>query len=121
VTVSYVLVERASRRVEESPVNEQEPKANETPDDAAAQAEVNAELKAAEDEVKQARQRLRKAKQSVRDARLKAKQDAASDGRDASLGDVLDRTLSLVKKHPGLGIAAAAAAGFLLGRLFRRW
>ena len=95
--------------------------ANETPVDAAAQAETDADLKAAEQELKRARQRLRKAKQSVREARQKARQEGAAGSRDSSLGDLLERTLSLVKKHPGIGLAAAAAAGFVLGRIFRRW
>jgi ElaB/YqjD/DUF883 family membrane-anchored ribosome-binding protein len=84
--------------------------------------EVAAQVQAAEQELKRARQRLRQAKKNVRAARRRAgKQGEPATGRDSSFGDVLDRTLSLVKKHPGIGIAAAAAAGFLLGRLFRRW
>jgi ElaB/YqjD/DUF883 family membrane-anchored ribosome-binding protein len=40
--------------------------------------------------------------------------------REKSAGDVIDGTLDLVKKHPGLGVIAAAAVGYFLGRLFRR-
>jgi ElaB/YqjD/DUF883 family membrane-anchored ribosome-binding protein len=109
------------RRVEESPVSENDAQTNETPDDPGKNPESDAALQAAEQELKRARQRLRKAKQSFREARQKAKQDPSTTGRDTSFGDLLDRTLSLVKKHPGIGIAAAAAAGFLLGRIFRRW
>lgn len=95
--------------------------AKQTPEEAAAAPQTVAELQAAEQELKRARQRLRKAKQSVREARRKAKQEGAAEGRDTTFGDLLDRTLSLVKQHPGIGIAAAAAAGFVLGRIFRRW
>ena len=40
--------------------------------------------------------------------------------RESSLGDVIDKTLVAVKRHPGAGLTIAALIGFLLGRLFRR-
>ena len=40
--------------------------------------------------------------------------------REKSVGDLIDGTLELVKKHPGPGVILAAIIGFFLGRLFRR-
>ena len=40
--------------------------------------------------------------------------------REKTLGDLIDGTLEMVKKHPGPGLVIAAVVGFFLGRLFRR-
>lgn len=40
--------------------------------------------------------------------------------REKSVGDLIDGTLTAVKKHPGPGIFVAVVIGFFLGRLFRR-
>lgn len=40
--------------------------------------------------------------------------------RETTVGDILDGALEGIKRHPAAGLAAAAALGFFLGRLFRR-
>jgi len=40
--------------------------------------------------------------------------------REKRVGDLVDDTLKLVKKHPGPSVVLAAVVGFWLGRLFRR-
>ena len=35
--------------------------------------------------------------------------------------DALEQALALVRKHPGIGLTAAAAVGFVVGRVLRRW
>ena len=40
--------------------------------------------------------------------------------RKTNVGDIIDGTLDAVRRHPGIGIGAAALLGFFLGRLFRR-
>ena len=40
--------------------------------------------------------------------------------RETSVGDVLDGTLEIVRRHPGASLTLAAILGFFLGRLFRR-
>lgn len=83
--------------------------------------DIDAEVKAAEEELRLAREALEEAEEHYQETRRRAEEEAEGDETDTSFGDLLDRTLAIVKKHPGLGVAAAAAAGFVLGRLFRRW
>ncbi|MBN2021858.1 MAG: hypothetical protein JW809_03615 [Pirellulales bacterium] len=40
--------------------------------------------------------------------------------RETTMGDVFDAVLAGVRRRPGVGLAAAVAAGFFLGRLFRK-
>ena len=40
--------------------------------------------------------------------------------RETTVGDLMDRSLKAVKKHPGAGVLLAAAVGFFFGRLFKR-
>jgi ElaB/YqjD/DUF883 family membrane-anchored ribosome-binding protein len=65
-----------------------------------------------EAELEKAQQHYRKVRQEATD-RLKAV-------REKSLGDLIDGTLEVVKRHPGPGVIVAALIGFFLGRLFRR-
>ena len=69
-------------------------------------------VRRAEAELEKAQQLYHKVRQQTTD-RLKAV-------REKSLGDLVDGTLNLVKKHPGPGVIVAALLGFFLGRLFRR-
>ena len=41
--------------------------------------------------------------------------------RAAKVGDVIDGTLNVVRRHPGAGLTVATLLGFFLGRLFGRW
>ncbi|MBN2473368.1 MAG: hypothetical protein JXB62_02075 [Pirellulales bacterium] len=69
-------------------------------------------VRRAEAELNRARQLYRQVRQEAT-GRLKAV-------REKNLGELIDGTLSAVKKHPGPGVLVAAAIGFFLGRLFRR-
>ena len=69
-------------------------------------------VRRAEAELEKAQQLYQKVRQEATD-RLKAV-------REKSVGDLIDGTLGLVKKHPGPGMIVAAMIGFFLGRLFRR-
>jgi ElaB/YqjD/DUF883 family membrane-anchored ribosome-binding protein len=40
--------------------------------------------------------------------------------RHVEVGKLVDDSLTLVRKHPGAGVALAAFVGFCLGRLWRR-
>lgn len=76
------------------------------------------EVQAAKDELSQAKLRLREAEQKYREARERLRED--EEQGELPYGDVLQRALAFVKKHPGVGVGAAAAIGFVLGRLMRR-
>ncbi len=69
-------------------------------------------VRRAEAELEKAQQLYGKVRQEATD-RLKAV-------REKSLGDLIDGTLEVVKKHPGPGLIVATMIGFFLGRLFRR-
>ena len=69
-------------------------------------------VRRAEAELEKAQQLYQKMRQQATD-RLKAV-------REKGLGDLIDGTLEVVKKHPGPGVIVAAMIGFFLGRLFRR-
>jgi ElaB/YqjD/DUF883 family membrane-anchored ribosome-binding protein len=40
--------------------------------------------------------------------------------RETSVGDMIDGTMKVVKRHPGASLTLAAIVGFMLGRLFRQ-
>jgi ElaB/YqjD/DUF883 family membrane-anchored ribosome-binding protein len=69
-------------------------------------------VRRAEAELEKAQQLYQKVRQEATD-RLRAV-------REKRVGDLIDGTLELVKKHPGPGVIVAAMIGFFLGRLFRR-
>jgi len=81
--------------------------------------ESSAETCTAADAIRRAKAELEKARDCYerlcREARERAKAV-----RDTSIGDVLDGTLTTVKRHPGLSLALATLIGFFLGRMFRR-
>ena len=62
---------------------------------------------------------LKEARQCYDDVRRKAA-DHLREARETTLGDVFDRVIVTVKRHPRGSLAVAAALGFFLGRLFRR-
>ena len=79
----------------------------------------DSKLHAAEEKVRRARAALQQAEEVCRQMRRQAAEQVER-LRETSLGDMLDSSLELVRKHPGLGVTDAIAAGFFLGRLFRR-
>jgi ElaB/YqjD/DUF883 family membrane-anchored ribosome-binding protein len=77
------------------------------------------EIQAAEEAVVRAKQELEQARRLCRELREQAG-DKIKQFREQDVGDVVESTLSLVRKHPGPGVLCAAFLGFFLGRLFRR-
>lgn len=90
-----------------------------TPDNLTPEAERTPEVEAAEAAIHRAEAELRKAREVYGQVRQQAAEPLKR-VRETTMGDVIDRTLKLVKKHPGPGVVLAAAIGFFLGRLFRR-
>jgi ElaB/YqjD/DUF883 family membrane-anchored ribosome-binding protein len=84
-----------------------------------AEAEPSPEVRAAEKAVRRAEAELNKAQALYQEVRRKAT-ERLSRVREKRLGDLVDDTLKLVRKHPGPSVAIAALVGFWLGRLFRR-
>ena len=74
---------------------------------------------AAAEAVRAAEAELKKARALYENIRHQAVEQLAA-VRRTSFGDVVDGTLQGVRRHPGLGVLAAALVGFFLGRLFRR-
>jgi len=89
------------------------------PDPSPADAEVPPEVEAAEAALRRAEAELTKAKRQYCRIRQQASEKLKL-AREATVSDVVDGTLKLVKKHPAPGVLIAAAIGFFLGRLFRR-
>ena len=79
----------------------------------------SSDVAAAEEAVRLAKKELKNAQQSYRQLRSQAS-DQLKQVRETSVGELVEGTLKLVKKHPGPGVAIAAIVGFFLGRLFRR-
>jgi ElaB/YqjD/DUF883 family membrane-anchored ribosome-binding protein len=77
------------------------------------------ELKAAEDAVRQAREELEKACSAYKNVRQEAAKQVRK-LRESTVGDVIDESLKMVRRHPAIGVGLAALIGFFLGRLFRR-
>ena len=76
-------------------------------------------VRTAEEAVQRAKAELEKAQARYGEIRRKAAEELRG-LREKNLGDLLDDTMSFVRRRPGPGIAIAALAGFVLGRLFRR-
>jgi ElaB/YqjD/DUF883 family membrane-anchored ribosome-binding protein len=77
------------------------------------------EIQAAEEAVRRARRELEHAQQVCRELRENAGKKIEH-LREQNVGDAIECTLSMVRKHPGPGLLIAAFFGFFLGRLFRR-
>ncbi len=77
------------------------------------------EVRAAEDAVRRAREQLEQAQQYCQQLRSDASAEW-NDLRNANFSDVLEKSLTFVRKNPGVGVSIAAVLGFFLGRIFRR-
>ncbi|MFH1920409.1 MAG: hypothetical protein ABIP48_11055 [Planctomycetota bacterium] len=88
-------------------------------DNSSPEAERTPQVKAAEAAVRRAEAELKKANEVYGQVRQQAAEQLKR-VRETNVGEVIDGTLKLVKKHPGPGVLIAAAIGFFLGRLFRR-
>jgi len=110
----------AKQNADKAPAKQPEEK-QQTPVEAAADvpAEESPEVKTAAAAVARAKDELKKAQQLYEKTRDEATEKLKK-ARSATLGDVIDGTLEMVKKHPGPGVIVAIVVGFFLGRLFRR-
>ena len=106
--------EEASSSAKDGTGNDARPSDNASPD-----IDQAPEVAAAETAVRRAEAELKRAKELYGQVRQQAV-DQFKRVRETRVADVVDGTLQLVKKHPGAGVAIAAAIGFFLGRLFRR-
>ena len=77
------------------------------------------DVTAAAEQLDSAREQLRKAEAYYEQMKSKAAEQAQQ-LRETTLGEVVDGVLEFVQKHPGVGVAGAAALGFLLGRISKR-
>ena len=73
----------------------------------------------AAERLQQAREALRQAEVAYTEVRERAA-DKAREWRQATVGELIDETVDLIKKYPAASVVAASAIGFILGRLFRR-
>ncbi len=89
------------------------------PPGAEAAAEADPKVQAAADVVRQAREQLHKAESAYENVKQAADKQVER-LRETTVGDLIDDSLEMVKKHPGLSVIGATALGFFLGRLFRR-
>jgi len=96
-----------------------DPETTEQEPDAEQQAEQSPKVRKAAESVEQARAELEKAQACYQRVRREAV-ERLEKVRQKTVGDLLDDTLEVVRKHPGPGVIVAAILGFFLGRLFRR-
>ncbi|MGD0898426.1 MAG: hypothetical protein ABR915_11360 [Thermoguttaceae bacterium] len=84
-----------------------------------AAADPAADISSATEALRRAKAELRKAQEVYEDIRRRAAQRVEA-VRKTTVGELLDGTMGLIKKHPGPGLLAAAATGFFLGRWLKR-
>lgn len=77
------------------------------------------EVKAAAEAVRLAREELAKACETYKNLREEAARQVHKLS-ESKVGDLVEGSLEMVRKHPAFGVGLAAAFGFFLGRLFRR-
>jgi hypothetical protein len=77
------------------------------------------ELHLAADAVRLAKSELEKAQKKYNDVRRQAA-DKIKAVRETTMGDIIDKTLVAVKRHPGSSLLVSAALGFCLGRRFQK-
>lgn len=80
-------------------------------------AESSCEAHFATEAVRAAKAEVQKAQAAYDKVRSQAV-DRLKSLREAGVGDVIDKTLDTVKRHPALSIGAAALIGYYIGRLF---
>jgi ElaB/YqjD/DUF883 family membrane-anchored ribosome-binding protein len=68
--------------------------------------------------VRRAKAELKKAQELYEQVRRQAAEQMEA-VRKTTFGELIDGTKEFVRKHPGPGVFVAAAAGFILGRIFR--
>jgi ElaB/YqjD/DUF883 family membrane-anchored ribosome-binding protein len=80
---------------------------------------ATAESSCAADALRRAKAELRMAQDFYEDVRHRAAERLEA-VRQTTVGDLMDGATEFVKRHPGSGLLAAAAAGFFLGRWLKR-
>lgn len=81
--------------------------------------EESEELKAARAAIAAAQAELEKAQVYYRQLRETARRQI-DELRKGGMGEVVDQTLKVTRKHPGKGLVVSFFLGVFLGRLFRR-
>jgi ElaB/YqjD/DUF883 family membrane-anchored ribosome-binding protein len=76
-------------------------------------------VRSAADAVRRAEAELKKARDLYEKIRNEAT-ERLKGVRQTTVGDLVDGTLSAVKKHPGLGVIFFTLIGFLLGRWLKK-
>lgn len=69
--------------------------------------------------LRRAQEELRRAEEQYRAVREQAA-EKFDELRETTVGDLIDGTLDVVRKHPGPSLLVAVAVGFMLDRLLRR-
>jgi hypothetical protein len=77
------------------------------------------EVHMAAEAVRLAKAELEKAEKFYEDIRRQAAEKLQA-VRETTVGDIIDKTLVTVKRHPGWCLGVSAAMGFWLGRSFQR-
>ena len=77
------------------------------------------EVRLAAEAVRLAKMELEKAEKFYEDVRRQAAEKIQA-VRETTVGDIIDRTLVTVKRHPGPSLFISAALGFCLGRRFQK-
>jgi hypothetical protein len=77
------------------------------------------EIRAAEEAIHVAQDQLRKAREQYAYLKSHAREDIAEFSR-LTTSEKVESALDWVRKHPGPGVLASLACGWMLGRLFRR-
>ena len=106
------MAKKKAAKPSSGPAGSSAPDANQKVDQSPKVRKAADAVRLAEAELEKARQLYQKVRQEATD-RLRAV-------RAKTVGDLVDGTLEVVKKHPGPGVIVAAMIGFFLGRLFRR-
>jgi len=96
-----------------------DPETDEQQPGAEQQAEQSPKVRKAAEAVERAKADLEKAQACYQRVRREAV-ERLQKVRQKTVGDLVDDTLEVVRKHPGPGVIVAAILGFFLGRLFRR-
>jgi hypothetical protein len=87
--------------------------------EASQDAQQSPDIGCAAEAVRRAEAELKKARELYEKARGKAVEQLKA-VREKKMGELIDGTLTLVKKHPGPGVLVAMIVGYFLGRLFKK-
>lgn len=92
---------------------------NDQPADEERVKKLEADAQNAKEALLHAREQLRDAEKTYCEAEQRLREER--EGELPPYQDAIEQALALVRKHPGIGLTAAAAVGFVVGRILRRW